>query len=157
MVLFKETKVDVSCDAVMYSGQLGLQKFLVFVALICVPWMLFAKPIIIMRNQKRQNYSVSHQQMQGATENGDAEQPIHNNTAVQPQSGGHGHTEEDMGEMFIHQGIHTIEYVLGSVSHTASYLRLWALSLAHARKLPRLTLNRIIAIFMLVVLIFRTV
>eukprot|EP00173_Palmaria_palmata_P004102 Plantae.Rhodophyta-Palmaria_palmata.ctg489.p1 GENE.Plantae.Rhodophyta-Palmaria_palmata.ctg489~~Plantae.Rhodophyta-Palmaria_palmata.ctg489.p1 ORF type:complete len:403 (-),score=68.26 Plantae.Rhodophyta-Palmaria_palmata.ctg489:118-1230(-) len=103
-------------DTMMFAGQNELQLLLIVIAVVCVPWMLLPKPLILRaRHRKRKAvYSLPEG-------NGDVE-----------SKGGHHGEPFDFGEIFVYQMIHTIEFVLGAVSNTASYLRLWALSLAHA-------------------------
>ncbi|XP_016048880.1 V-type proton ATPase 116 kDa subunit a 1 isoform X4 [Erinaceus europaeus] len=120
-------------DAMLYSGQKGLQCFLVVVAMLCVPWMLLLKPLILRHQYLRRKHlgTLNFGGIRvgnGPTEE-DAEIIQHDQLSTHSEDA----EEFDFGDTMVHQAIHTIEYCLGCISNTASYLRLWALSLAHAQ------------------------
>jgi len=101
--------------APLWDGSIALEKNLMMITMLSVPIMLIPKPIILYMQSKNAKKD-DHQALEEEEEADD----------------GHGHGGEfKLDEVVIHQIIETIEYVLGTVSHTASYLRLWALSLAH--------------------------
>ena len=124
-----------------YGGQKIIQTVLLLSALLCVPWMLVIKPWLLNQQNKRQNIHLIHKrnsedrETSVLVEEEEEDNKTGETSEKKPTSGGHdGHDGAfDLGDVIIHQAIHTIEYCLGSISHTASYLRLWALSLAHAQ------------------------
>jgi V-type H+-transporting ATPase subunit a len=122
---------SVDADMQLYAGQAGFQKFLLIVALLSVPTMLVVKPYLNNKKHKAQMGAQGHRR-QHDIEDLEIEEHKDQEVAHGGGGGGHGHGPYSYSDDMIHQGIHTIEFVLGAVSNTASYLRLWALSLAHA-------------------------
>lgn len=108
----------------LFWGQKPLQIILLLLALIAVPWMLFPKPFILKKLHSERFQGRTYQML------GTSEMDIDGDT--EPDSARQHHEEFNFSEVFVHQMIHSIEFVLGAVSNTASYLRLWALSLAHS-------------------------
>jgi len=108
----------------LFEGQATVQTILVLLALVAIPWMMVPKPLFLYLQHKASATEVSHH-AEEESEDDDSKKP------GAPQHA-HGHEEFDISEIAIHQVLETIEFVLGSISHTASYLRLWALSLAHS-------------------------
>lgn len=116
--------------APLFEGSIFFQKILFAIIVATVPLMLIPKPLILWQQSKQsaspQALADEEQANGGGHGGGGGHAGGHGGG-----KGGHEGEQFQFGEVMIHQIIETIEYVLGTVSHTASYLRLWALSLAH--------------------------
>lgn len=122
----------------LYAGQSTVQLALLFIALICVPWLVLVKPLYLKREIDRHAKEHQYQSLledetslREGVEAGALEVGVAGEEAEEVD--GEHEEEHNFGDIMIHQVIHTIEFCLNCVSHTASYLRLWALSLAHAQ------------------------
>jgi len=141
----------------LYSGQKSVQKVLYWIIIISVPFMAIPKPLCIYLQHKSillgypsvtaylfgPKRIIIESHVDHDPETTDTAQIVLDAPSKADEhgkggeGGGHnthviGHKDFDISEVVVHQSLETIEFVLGSVSHTASYLRLWALSLAHS-------------------------
>lgn len=112
----------------LYRGQRPIQNILLLVALLCVPWLLLMKPLYLKWENSRAQTAgytglANHERISIETD----EPEVNGGAVVIAEMNESEHETFEFSEVMIHQVIHTIEFCLNCVSHTASYLRLWGI------------------------------
>ncbi|KAM6160754.1 V-type proton ATPase 116 kDa subunit a 3 isoform 2-T2 [Erethizon dorsatum] len=121
----------------LYHRQEVVQYILVVLALASVPVLLLGTPLYLLRQQRLRQRRPAGGQDEDKAKLMDSPDASESGWGPDEEKAGCSGDEKEAeliaSEVFMHQAIHTIEFCLGCISNTASYLRLWALSLAHAQ------------------------
>ena len=122
--------------------QENFHSIILAVLVILIPIMIFPKPFLDYRKYKRKKDERLLQEIH-VNNNDNIENNLNDDDIGSGGSLNEIHlsqvyakefeSDKSFMDFFINQIIYSIEFILGTVSNTASYLRLWALSLAHAQ------------------------
>lgn len=149
---------QVDDEDVLYSGQSYVQITLLVIAVATIPWLFLFKPLYLLFQTKKEKKRIEKEKKEAKSlvdtnainkdinkkskrspKDLEEANPADDEEAEKQKKSQEENEEEqaepkfEAGEVWIHQAIHSIEFILGCISNTASYLRLWALSLAHSQ------------------------
>lgn len=132
----------------MFYMQKEIQLLLLCFIIISLPWMLLSKPLyetLHLRKMRKERIKEEDEEEENKNMNEDIELIAKNDGKVKKNveqnklnkgkknDNDDENEEETLVDIWMHQCIETIEFGIGLISNTSSYLRLWAISLAHSQ------------------------